>query len=256
MSRLMVSVLQATLLLFAAMSAHAQADPAATTTGRAAKPGTGSESAKSRQLVLANKPWTGDFDRMLERRTIRVYSPYSRSLYFVDKGRERGLGAELVRDFERWINQKYAKKLGKRPLTVYIVAATRDKLLTDLNGGLADIAIGNLTVTDERLKVVDFVAPDQKIVNKEVVVTGPTSPSIASIDDLSGKTVHVREASSYFGSLTALNERFTCRGKPEVKLVRVPDALEDEDMLEMMNARAARRRWSSTIGRRSCGRRC
>jgi hypothetical protein len=36
--------------------------------------------AKSRQLGLATKPWTGDFDQMLERQVIRVYSPYSRSL--------------------------------------------------------------------------------------------------------------------------------------------------------------------------------
>ena len=173
---------------------------------------------------------------MLERRTIRVYAPYSRSLYFIDKGRERGLGAELVRDFERWVNQKYAKQLGKRPLTVYIVAATRDKLLTDLTDGYADIAIGNLTVTDERLKVVDFVAPDEKIVNIEILVTGPASPAIASLDELSGKTVHVRKASSYYASLTALNDRLRKAGKADVNLVLVPDALEDEDMLEMLNA--------------------
>ncbi len=80
--------------------------------------------ADARGLAIANKTWTGDFDRMLERRMIRVYAPYSRSLYFNDKGRERGLAAELVRDFERWINKKYAKQLGKRPLTIYIVPAT------------------------------------------------------------------------------------------------------------------------------------
>ena len=94
---------------------------------------------------------------------IRVYAPYSRSLYYVDKGRERGIAAELVRDFERWVNQKYAKQLGKRPLTVYIVAATRDTLAADLNGGLADIAVGYLSATEEHLKVADFVAPDEKL---------------------------------------------------------------------------------------------
>ena len=191
--------------------------------------------AATRKLAIATKPFKGDFDQMLERRIIRVYSPYSRSLYYIDKGRERGLGAELVRDFERWVNQKYAKQLGKRPLTVYIVAATRDKLLSDLNDGVADIAIGNLTVTEERLKVVDFVAPDEKIVNVEILVTGPASPAIATIDDLSGKIVHVRKASSYYASLMALNERLKKEGKPAVNLVLVPDALEDEDMLEMMN---------------------
>lgn len=142
-----------------------------------------------------------------------MYVPYSRSLYFVDKGRERGLHAELVRDVERWMNQKYAKELGKRPLTIYIVAATRDKLLSALPDGLADIAIGNLTVTEERLSVVDFIAPDEKIVNIEILVTGPASPAIASLDDLSGKTVHVREVSSYHESLVALNARFKKEGK-------------------------------------------
>jgi membrane-bound lytic murein transglycosylase MltF len=188
-----------------------------------------------RQLSLATKPWIGDFDAMLQRRLIRVAVPYSRSLYFVDKGRERGLSAELVRDFERWVNKKYAKQLGKRPLTVYIVATTRDELLADLHGGLADIAVGNLTITKERLKQVDFVAPDAKIVNVEILVTGPASPAIASLDDLAGKTVHVRKTSSYYESLSALNQRFQNEGKTPVKLVLVPDALEDEDMLEMMN---------------------
>ena len=46
----------------------------------------------------------------------------------------------------------------------------------------------------------------------------------------------MRKASSYYASLTALNERFRKAGKPPVKLVLVPDALEDEDMLEMLNA--------------------
>ena len=218
-------------LLGFVFAAHAQTSPA----GPASKTA-GAQDAKVRQLVIGNKPWKGDFDAMLERRMIRVYVPYSRSLYFVDKGRERGLSVELVRDFERWVNQKHAKSLGKRPLTVYVAAATRDKLLTDLNDGMADIAVGNLTATEERLKVVDFVAPDDKLVNVEVLVTGPASPAIASVDDLAGKTVHVRQASSYHASLTALNARFKQAGKPEAKLVLVPGALEDEDMLEMLNA--------------------
>jgi membrane-bound lytic murein transglycosylase MltF len=236
MTRVLSCLIHATLCLLVASNAGAQSTPAAKGGTPAASASTAITGEKARQLTIAAKPFTGDFDKMLERRTIRVYAPYSRSLYYVDKGRERGLGAELVRDFERWINQKHAKKLGKRPLTVYIVAATRDKLLPDLTGGIADIAIGNLTVTDERLKVVDFVAPDEKIVNVEILATGPASPAIASVDDLSGKTVHVRKASSYYASLTALNERLRGAGKKEVQLVLVPDALEDEDMLEMLNA--------------------
>ena len=236
MTRIVVCLMQAAMLLVAAANAVAQTAPATTAASQADKPAPGAESQQARQLKVSGKVWTGDFDKMLERRIIRVAIPYSRSLYFVDKGRERGLNAELVRDVERWLNTKYAKQLGKRPLTMYIVATTRDQLLTDVRDGRADIAVGNLTVTEERLKLVDFVAPDEKVVNVEILVTGPASPAIASLDDLAGKTVHVRKASSYYESLTALNDRFTKEGKAPVKLVFVPDALEDEDMLEMMNA--------------------
>jgi len=189
-----------------------------------------------RQLEISNKPWTGDFDQMLERRMIRVLVPYSRTLYFNDKGHERGITADTVRDFERWINKKYAKTLGKRPLTVFIIPTTRDKLLPDVARGMGDIAVGNLTVTENRLKVVDFAAPADWLAMKELVVTGPKSPAIGTTDDLSGKTIHVRKASSYYESLEALNGRFQKEGKPTVKIVLVPDALEDEDMMEMLSA--------------------
>jgi membrane-bound lytic murein transglycosylase MltF len=196
-----------------------------------------SAASKPRQLVISNSVWIGDFDKMLERRMIRVYAPFSRSLNFTDKGRERGIAVELVRDWERYLNIKYAKTLGKRPLTIYVMAATRDKLLPGVEYGLADVAIGNLTVTEERLGQVDFVPGDEgRRTISEVIVTGPKSPRLESIDDLAGKRIHVRKASSYFESLQALNERFKREDKPEIQLVLVPDSLEDEDMMQMLDA--------------------
>jgi membrane-bound lytic murein transglycosylase MltF len=178
----------------------------------------------------------GDFDAMVERRVVRVVVPYSRTLYYNDKGRERGITADTIREFERFINARYAKDLGKRPITVVMIPTTRDELLKDVVDGRGDIAAGNLTATDERRKIVDFVAPaDQKPVS-ELVLTGPKSPAIATAEDLSGKTVHVRRASSYYESLVALNATLKGAGKPAANLVVVPDALEDEDMMEMLNA--------------------
>ena len=143
------------------------------------------EPSKPRQLVIANSPWTGDFGQMLERRVIRVYAPFSRSLNYSDKGRERGIAVELVRDWERYLNIKYAKELAKRPLTIYVMPATRDKLLPGVEYGLADVAVGNLTVTEERLRDVDFVPGDEgRRTISEVVVTGPKSPQLNSLDDL------------------------------------------------------------------------
>src|SRR5262245_54776591 len=212
----------ATLLLLAAVgSATAQTAPAPAVT----------PAARVRQLSVANKPWKGDLDGILTRRMLRVAVPYSRTLYFNNKGRESGLTAELIRDFERFVNKKY--KTGKRPLTVYLGPTTRDKLLRVVEEGYADIAAGNLTVTQERLKQVDFVTQTDRPVVKELVVLGPRAAPVDSVEELSGRTVHVRKGSSYYESLTDLNARLKAKGLPESVVKTVPDALEDEDMMEM-----------------------
>jgi membrane-bound lytic murein transglycosylase MltF len=195
--------------------------------------------AQPRQLdveAVTGRVYTDDFDAMLERRVIRFVVPYSRTLYFNDKGRERGITADTVRDFERWINEKYRDKLGKRPVTVVVIPTTRDVLLESVTSGRADVAAGNITVTDARLALVDFVAPaDQKPV-AEVVVTGPRSPAVTTLDDLAGRTIHVRPSSSYHESVVALSARLVKAGKPPIDIVALPDELEDEDVLEMLNA--------------------
>ncbi|WP_321937029.1 transglycosylase SLT domain-containing protein [Paraburkholderia sp. J8-2] len=216
--------------------AQAVASQAATAAPASApSPPTAAAAAATRHLNLANQPRFGDFDAMLDRRLIRVLVPYSRTLYFNELGHERGLTAGLMRDFEGYLNKKYQSSLGKRPLTLVIIPTTREQLIPGLLAGKGDIAAGNLTATQSRLKQVDFVAPRDRTPVRELVVTGPKSPALAKLDDLSGKTVHVRPSSSYFESLTALNARFKKEGKPPMKLVKLPDALEDEDAMEMLN---------------------
>src|SRR3954471_15163708 len=133
--------------------------------------------------------WQGDFDGMLERRMVRVLVPYSRSLYFNDKGAQRGLVADSLKEFEVFLNKKY--KLKNRPISVVALPTTREQLLPGLLRGAGDIAAGNLTITAERATNVDFSVPVRKGV-VEIVVTGPASPALASLDDLAGQSVHVR----------------------------------------------------------------
>jgi membrane-bound lytic murein transglycosylase MltF len=197
---------------------------------------TGAAVAAQRSLELTTRSWTGDFDGMLERRAIRVFVPASRTLYHTDKGRERGITAELVRDFERWLNQKYKKQLGNRPITVFIVPTTRDKLLPRVMDGRADIAAGDITVTEARSQLVDFVTSTDAPPVRELIVTGPGAPALKTLDDLSGQRVYVRPSTSYHESLVALNQRLQARQLAPIQIVPLPDALEDEDKLEMVNA--------------------
>jgi membrane-bound lytic murein transglycosylase MltF len=187
-------------------------------------------------LQTRAEPHAGDFDMMLERRVVRVLVPYSRTLYFNDKGKERGLTAELVRDFEEYLNKKYKKSLHRRPITVLIIPTPREQLITHVVQGLGDIAAGNLTVTDERSKLVDFIAPDDLRSVSEVVLTRKQDGPVATVDDLAGRTVHVRASSSYHESLRLVNELLTRTGQAPVKIVTVPDVLEDEDLMEMVDA--------------------
>src|SRR5262245_24456207 len=97
------------------------------------------DKAAERAFDLTVKEWKGDFDGMLERRAIRILVPYSRTLYYSDKGRERGVTAENIRDFEQYLNAKYKKQLGNRPITIVALPTTRDLLLSNVDAGKGDI---------------------------------------------------------------------------------------------------------------------
>ncbi len=183
-------------------------------------------------LELGQK-WTGDFDGMAERTLIRALVPYSKTFYFLDGADQRGLTYELLREFEKYINKMLRKKTLR--IRLVVIPTKRDRLLPALAEGVGDIAAGNLTITPERQKRVDFSDPQLTGV-EEIVVTGPKAPPVHTIEDLAGKEIHVRESSSYYESLQRLNARFKKKGMKQTRLVLADEYLEDEDLLEMMNA--------------------
>jgi len=182
---------------------------------------------------FARRKVTGDFDAMLKRRYMRVLVVNSKMLYFVDRGRQGGVTYEIFKHFEDEVNRD--RKNERLRFHVVFIPVSRDELIPRLVGGFGDVAAANLTVTAERAKRVAFSAPVVKEVD-EIVVTGPQSPSIAGVEDLSGKKVFIRKSSSYYEHLVELNREFAKRSKPKVVLEAAPEELEDEDLLEMLNA--------------------
>lgn len=241
---LVAAVALASLLPACGKSEKSPAPPAAaTTTTQPSQPAVVPTPEETGQLTIdlgrTAKPWAGDLDGMIERRVIRILTTYSKTNYFVDMGSQRGITYDIFRVFEEDLNKKLAKenKLKGKHLKVHVVfiPVGWEALLTALAAGKGDIAAANLTDTSERRKLVDFTSPVYPNTS-EVVVSGPGSPAVSSVDDLAGKTVFVRKTSSYYESLMALNQRFAAEKKPAVMIKEAPEALEDEDLIEMVNA--------------------
>ena len=180
-----------------------------------------------------DKPFTGDFDALVARRSIRVGVTFNRTHYFIDKGQERGLTFEALRLFENDLNADL--KTGNLKVHVVIMPMSRDQLYPALASGKIDMVAAMVTVRPELEKLAAFSEPTRTNVS-EVVVTGPGAPPIATVDDLAGQEVFVRKGSIYEESLIRLNEQLKARGKPPVVFIEAPAVLEDDDVLEMVNA--------------------
>jgi membrane-bound lytic murein transglycosylase MltF len=176
---------------------------------------------------------TGDLDVMTEKRIIRVLTVYGLGRYFLDGAQEQGLTYELFKMFEDFINKKFGS--GHLQVHVVFIPVARDQLIPGLINGRGDIAAAGLTITAERADVVDFTNPATGELS-EILVTGPAAPQILTINDLAGRKVFVRKSSSYRSSLEALNLRFRQEGLAEIGIEDAPEQLEDEDLLEMVNA--------------------
>jgi membrane-bound lytic murein transglycosylase MltF len=184
-------------------------------------------------LTEIRAPWIGDLDGMVERRMIRVLTTYSKTQFFIDQGTPRGTAYDQGKLLETELNKKLAT--GHLTIGVQFVPVSRDELIPALLAGKGDIVMADLTVTPERTRIVDFTEPWIGGV-EEIVVTSPTAAAVTTESDLAEREVFVRESSSYYQSLLALNARLTAAGKAPARLVPAPEELEDEDLLEMAAA--------------------
>ncbi len=180
-----------------------------------------------------DKTWEGDFDGMVERRLIRVLVVFNKMGFFIDQGHHRGVSVELIEAFKKYINKGNKNKA--LPIDVIYLPVYRDQLIPALIEGIGDIAVGNLTITEDRLREVDFSEPFLTDV-KEIVITNGKIPPLNSIEDLSDQTIHLRKSSSYYQHAIELNEGFKKKGLKPMEIVEADEHFEDSDLLEMADA--------------------
>ena len=178
--------------------------------------------------------WTGDLEEIKrQRRRIRVLVTYNNTDFFVDRGRKRGFEYELLQKYERFLNKGITRPEFRT--RVVFVTLPFEELIPALMDGRGDIVAAGLTVTPERQKVVDFTKPYIKNVN-EIVVASKTVLGLNDLEDLAGRKIHVVAGTSYVQHLQRLNARFKKKGLDSVEIIQADKTLEEEDLLEMINA--------------------
>jgi membrane-bound lytic murein transglycosylase MltF len=193
----------------------------------------GQQGAPGERPAAMSGRWTGDLDALEQRRVLRILTVYTPGRFYLEEGRGRGIVAEMAARLEKYLNDN----LGRGHVKVYtiVIPVARDQLVPALLEGRGDIISAGLTITPEREELVDFSIPASKPLN-EILVTGPSAPTIKSLEDLAGQTVYLRESSSYRESVDALSAKLGAKGLEPVQIELMPGSLEDDDLIEMVNA--------------------
>ena len=158
--------------------------------------------------------FTDDLPGLKERRRLRMITRNNAMTYFIHRGRQVGFEYELIKEFA-----------ARHDLRLDIVIPdSHADLLPYLNEGKGDIVAAAMTITEERGKQAAFTWPYNEV--DELVVVRADEDSIASLQDLAGRTVHVRPSSSFYTTLTALADSIE-----GLQIAPLPDSLETEDIL-------------------------
>jgi membrane-bound lytic murein transglycosylase MltF len=97
-------------------------------------------------------------------------------------GKPEGLCVEILEDFVAFVQKKYSKKVtlqyvGKEPVFTNFLATTQK--------GVNILGVTNVTITDERKKILKFTPPF--ISNPVVLLTHKDAPAVTSMAELSKK---------------------------------------------------------------------
>ena len=169
----------------------------------------------------------GGLKRVLKERYIRILTTKNSFDYYVYQGKPKGIQYEMVREFVKHLNRKYAK--GKKQLKIQfeLIPVDYDQLIPMLLEGKGDIIAAGLTVTPKRQNIVSFSKPYRKV--DEVIVT---RKELADIP-VTKKTFHVRKSSSYNESIRKYNRGVKSKWRVNTKYVS--EELNTENIIELVS---------------------
>jgi len=133
-------------------------------------------------------------ERIKEAGTITVLTRNNAHCYYIYRDTPMGFEYELARKFSDYLG-----------VELNIVTPRWDNLIKSLNSGKGDFIAASMTVTPSRENLVDFSVSYLDI--QQHVIVHKSNYRIKAIGDLEGKTVHVRQGTSYEERLRELKEQ-------------------------------------------------
>jgi membrane-bound lytic murein transglycosylase F len=159
---------------------------------------------------------TGDLPVIVKSGTLRVLVEGTEEAFLPRQGMPKAQDRALL--------ERFAEKQG---LAVeFIQAPSFDRLIPMLREGRGDVIAADLTVTPARAKELAFTRP-VAVVSEFVVGRRGAEGLPRKPEQLAGRTVHVRESSSFAESLRALAEKQA----PGLVIEPVPESIEPEELV-------------------------
>lgn len=168
-----------------------------------------------------------DLDAITERGYIRVLVAPSRTHFETVDGRHHGRAVDIGVALARTLGERAG-----RPVSAVFIKTREDQLIPALLAGKGDVA-ANVLLTFARDEQVAFAPPIVTGI-RELVVTALDQP-LVSLEDVGGRTIHVRKDSDHHASLVRLNAQLKNINRPPARIVVDERIATDEELLDKVN---------------------
>ncbi len=155
----------------------------------------------------------GDLEQIRLRGQLRILLPSRQFTMLTRSG--------FTSDHELELARSLAHSLGLSPVVTYV--GDREQLFASLENGSADLVIARLTETPERKERVAFSTPVDHV--REMLVTRRDVPPFSSVSDLAGHRIAVRKSSSFFVTVTRLQQEIP------FEIVIAPESSDTEELI-------------------------
>ena len=168
-----------------------------------------------------------DLNEIKKRGTLIALTENSSTGFYIYKGDSMGYEYELLNSF--------AKDIGVN--LKIVIAKDMNSVFNQLNKGQIDIVAANLTVTRERLSLVNFTEP--LMYTRQVLVQRKpdgwekmnsielNKKLIRNTVDLSGKNIEVRKGSSFYSRLISLSQEIG----EKINIIEAPGGFDTEQLI-------------------------